>query len=264
MKNIRDLLSANISILFTEVPFLDRFELAAKHGFKAVECWFPYEFSVQAIRARLEGNGLKLVGINSAPGEFSKGQWGLAANSSNGEKFRDSIKQALHYAAALSVPNVHVMAGMLSAGQSADSVNTVYCQNIAWACEQAQAPNINVLIEPLNPVDRPGYFLSHQAQARQIVTQLSKPNLKVMFDVYHVQMTEGQIISNLHASLAHIGHIQIADVPGRHEPGTGEIHFVNVIDAIAKTGYFERGGWLGCEYKPKTQSADGLRWRESL
>lgn len=262
--NLRDHLSANLSILFTEVPFLDRFEFAARHGFKAVEFWFPYEFPAAQVRARLDANGLTLVGMNSASGDASKGEWGLAVDPAKREKFQASVQQAIEYALALGSPNIHVMAGVVPADITAQQADALYRENIAWACDQANKAGKNVLIEPLNPVDRPGYLLSCQAHARTIVQTLDRPNLKVMFDIYHVQMTEGRILDNLHASLPYIGHIQLADVPGRHEPDTGEIRFAQVIAEIERTGYFARGGWLGCEYKPKTTSAHSLGWRDTV
>jgi hydroxypyruvate isomerase len=254
-------LSANISILFTELPFLERLEAAAKAGFRAVECWFPYEWPSAQIKARLDANGLKIIGINSAPGDTAQGQFGLAATRQRTE-FCASVLQALDYAQALECPNVHLLSGM---GDPQDApTRERYLDNIAWAADEAAKLGKTLLLEPLNPVDRPGYYLSRQSQALDIVQTLSRPNLKIMFDVYHVQMTEGRIVSTMLANLPHIGHMQIADVPGRHEPGTGEIRFDFIFEQIQRSGYLERGGWIGCEYKPKIHSDASQAWLLSI
>jgi 2-dehydrotetronate isomerase len=249
--------SANISILFTEVPFMQRFERAARAGFKAVEFWFPYEWPASEIRAELERNALTLIGLNAPPGNVAGGDWGIAVHAARQVEFRDSVALALDYANALSCGNVHVMAGVPLPNVSPAETEAVYRDNIGFAADKAAALNNIVLIEPLNPIDRPGYWLSTQAHARRVVEGVARPNVKIMFDVYHVQMTEGRIASNLQASLPHIGHIQIADVPGRGEPGTGEINFPFVFDAIECSGYT---GWVGCEYKPVKDSLAGLGW----
>ncbi len=255
-------LSANISIMFTEVPFLQRFELAAASGFKAVECWFPYEWPAAQIKQLLADNGLTLVGLNTAPGDTTQGDWGLAVNPAKQQQFRAGVMQALEYAVQLNCRNVHVMAGQVAPATptTADGLMQIYQANIAWAAGQAASAGKTVLIEPLNPIDRPTYFLQRQSQARAVVDALELPNLKIMFDVYHVQMTEGRIASTLQANLPHIGHVQIADVPGRHEPGTGEINFGYVLAQIIGSAYFKEGGWIGCEYKPLTTSQAGLQW----
>jgi 2-dehydrotetronate isomerase len=254
-------LSANISILFTELPFLDRFAAAARAGFKAVECWFPYEHPAAEVKARLDAHGLLMIGINTSPGDTAKGQFGLAAGMQRTE-FRASALQAFAYANVLGCANVHVLSGM---GDPQDEATRErYLEGMAWAADEAAKQNITALIEPLNPVDRPGYYLSRQSQALEIVQALQKPNLKIMFDVYHVQMTEGRIVSTMLANLPHIGHIQIADVPGRHEPGTGEIRFDYIFDQIKASGWLARGGWIGCEYKPKTHSDQSQGWILSI
>jgi hydroxypyruvate isomerase len=259
-------LSANISIMFTEVPFLDRFALAAKHGFKGVEFWFPYEHSKEDVAARINDNGLTCIGLNTAPGDTSRGDWGLAIFKDRRADFLAGIDQAINYATALRCANIHVMAGMMPVGCDAAACESIYVESISLAGERARVAGKNVLIEPLNPIDRPGYFLSTQSQARRVVNAIDADNVKIMFDVYHVQMTEGNIVATFKKNLAKIGHVQIADVPGRHEPGTGEINFAFVLDEIAASGYGSEGneaGWVGCEYKPKTETAGGLSWRNA-
>ncbi|TAG45394.1 MAG: hydroxypyruvate isomerase [Betaproteobacteria bacterium] len=249
--------SANLSILFTEVPFLERFKLAAAHGFKAVEFWFPYEWKASDIQAELSANDLVLIGLNTAPGNAAAGDWGLTVQRDRQAEFRDGVHLAFEYASALNCGNVHVMAGFPAAGTSHEQTEQVYQDNIRYAAGHAATLGKNVLIEPLNPIDRPGYWLSRQSHARSVVEALGLPNVKIMFDLYHVQMTEGRIASTLLANLPHIGHIQIADVPGRGEPGTGEINYPYLFDVIEKSGY---SGWVGCEYKPVSGSIQGLSW----
>jgi 2-dehydrotetronate isomerase len=256
--------SANLSIMFTEAPFLERFALAAKHGFAGVECWFPYECPKDEIAARLNDNGLRCIGINTAPGDTARSDWGLAIFPERRTDFLAGVDQAIEYAIALNCHNIHVMAGMMEAGAPAARYEASFIEHVAIAAERARAAGKTVLIEPLSPIDRPGYFLSTQAQARRIVSSLhalNAVNVKIMFDVYHVQMTEGNIVKNFHASLPQIGHIQIADVPGRHEPGTGEINFPFVLSEIANSGY---DAWIGCEYKPRSNTALSLAWRDRM
>ncbi len=255
-------LSANLSIMFTEVDFLDRFALAAKAGFNAVECWFPYEYSASVVKQRLLDHGLRLVGLNTAAGDVRGGEWGLAVNPQQVEQFRTSVLQALEYSSVLGNSALHVMAGIVRPEFSA-AAQATYENNLAWAAEQAAQIDKTVLIEPLNPIDRPGYLLCRQAQARDIIAALGKPNIKLMFDIYHVQMTEGRVSSHLQAARDLIGHIQLADVPGRHEPGTGELRFDYLFEQIHHSGYFARGGVVGCEYKPSTATAQSLSWIKS-
>lgn len=252
-------LSANLSLLFTELPFLDRFAAARAHGFNAVEFWFPYDWPASVVAQCLQDNGLACAGINSSAGEAA--DWGLAADPARGALFRASVQQAFDYASALNCPAVHVMAGLTGQAAPDPLGHTTYRDNLAYATELAARHGKTVLIEPLNPIDRPGYLLWRQQQARELIDQLGLPNLRVMFDLYHAQMTEGRLLDNLYAHGARIGHIQIADVPGRHEPGTGEVHWPAVLAAIEASGY---AGWIGCEYKPKADTGAGLSWRESL
>jgi hydroxypyruvate isomerase len=252
--------SANLSIMFTEVPFIERFVLAAKHGFNAVECWFPYEHSKDELAVQLKKNGLKLIGINSAPGDTTKGDWGLAVDPARRDTFLASIDQAIDYASALDCGSIHVMAGMMPEGRNEADCEALYIENIGIAADRAKRAGKTVLIESLNPVDRPGYFLSRQSQAASIIETLKRDNVKIMYDLYHAQMTEGNLVATLKKNIAKIGHIQIADVPGRNEPGTGEINFAFVMQAITDIGY---AGWIGCEYKPKTETVAGLSWRDA-
>jgi hydroxypyruvate isomerase len=258
---LSDRLSANISILFAEYAFEDRFEPAARAGFKAVECWFPYEVAASRLSSLLNTHGLRMIGINSLPGNTAIGQFGFACTG-DVQAFRSSVEQALDYASAIGCPNVHVLSGM---GDPTDpATRERYLQQMAWAADRAASHGVTVLIEPLNPVDRQGYFLSTQGQAVELIDTLNRPNLKLMFDIYHVQMTEGRIVERFRQCLPAIGHVQLADIPGRHEPGTGEIRFEFVLHHLEKSGYLARdgqaSGWIGCEYKPATRSEDAQSW----
>jgi 2-dehydrotetronate isomerase len=251
--------SANLSMLFTDLPFLDRLAAARKEGFEAVEFWFPYEWPAELVAQRLKDNGLVCAGINSPAGNAQAGEWGLAADPTRASHFRSSVQQAFDYASALGSPAVHVMAGVTGQAAPDPLANATYRDNLVYAAELAARLGKTVLIEPLNPIDRPGYLLWRQQQARDLIDQLALPNIRVMFDLYHVQMTEGRLIDNLRAHGSRIGHIQIADVPGRNEPGTGEIHWPAVFAAIEASGY---AGWIGCEYKPRAGTVAGLSWRK--
>jgi hydroxypyruvate isomerase len=253
--------SANLSLLFPELPFLDRFAAARAQGFEAVEFWFPYEWPASDVAQRLADNGLVCVGINSPAGDVATGDWGLAADAARKPAFQDSVRLAFDYAATLNCPAVHVMAGLTGQNSPDPVAHNGYLDNIAFAAEVARRHDKRVLIEPLNPIDRPGYLLWRQQQARDVIDRLALPNVSVMFDLYHAQMTEGRLVDNLHAHGSRIGHIQIADVPGRHEPGTGEVRWPALFQAIDSSGY---AGWIGCEYKPQADTAEGLVWRGTL
>jgi 2-dehydrotetronate isomerase len=248
-------------MLFTEVAFLDRFALAKHHGFEAVEFWFPYEWPAQAIKDRLQQHGLTCVGLNAPPGDVGAGDWGMAlVDDARETEYLDSIRLALSYAVDLQCPNVHVMGGMMPKNTPPEAMRARYERRIGQAADLALHAGKTILIEPLNPIDRPGYFMNSQGLARSVMQAIGRPNVKVMFDVYHVQMTEGRLIDNLALHGDRVGHIQVADVPGRHEPGTGEIHWPRVFAAIEASGY---AGLIGCEYKPAGDTAAGLGWRSS-
>ncbi len=240
---------------------MERFALAAANGFKAVEFWFPYDWPASQIAEKLREHGLQLIGLNTAPGDTENGEWGLAIDPARRVQFQAGVRQALDYAQALDCKSVHVMAGMRTPSLLADTCGAVYLENIAFAADLAAQSGRTILVEPLNPIDRPHYWMNRQSQARELIDTLGRPNLKIMFDLYHVQMTEGRITDTLKANLAHIGHIQVADVPGRGEPGTGELNYPYLFDQIEKSGY---SGWVGCEYKPRTTTIDGLGWREAM
>jgi len=250
-------LAANLSTLFTEHTFLQRFSAAASEGFQGVEFLFPYEYAVAEIQARLQEHGLHLVLFNTPPGDWRAGERGLASLPGRQDDFRRGVQQALEYAVGLGNRNLHVMAGLLRSGQDPHAHRAIYLENLAHAASEAASAGITILIEPINPRDMPGYFLSRQAQAHAIRSELNVDNLKVQFDSYHCQIVEGDLATSLRRDLAGIGHIQIAGVPDRHEPDLGEVNYAYLFEQLDTLGY---PGWVGCEYHPRAGTRQGLGW----
>jgi hydroxypyruvate isomerase len=253
--------AANLSMMFNEVPFLDRFAAARAAGFEGVEFLFPYDFSPAELRGRLSGEGLTQVLFNMPPGDWSNGERGMASLPGRQAEFRESVKKALDYAAALDCRQVHCMAGLVPAGVSLTTAAAVYAANLAWATEQAKPAGVRVVIEPINHRDMPGYFLRTQAQGAAIIEAIGADRLGLQFDLYHVQITEGDITKRMEQFLPVIAHMQIADVPARNEPGTGEIGWRFVFRRMDELGY---QGWVGCEYRPAGETLAGLGWREQF
>jgi hydroxypyruvate isomerase len=249
---------ANIGFLFPDLPFLDRFDAAAKAGFTAVEFASPYEYPAVELRARLNANGLDQVLINGPAGDRAKGERGFACLPGREGDFRDGVSLALDYAVALGAGLVHVMAGVPPAGLAYDTALALYARNLAWAGERALAAGVKVTIEPLNPRDAPGYLLHTQEQGAAIVAAIGHDRVGLQFDLYHCQTAQGDVTTRLQALLPVVAHMQLADVPGRHEPGTGEIGWEYVFRRIDELGY---AGWIGCEYNPLGDTVAGLAWR---
>lgn len=254
-------LSANISIMFPELPFRERFGAARRAGFEAVECWFPYDIPVSELRAILDGEGLRLIGINTEPGDISRGEWGLTGLPGREAAFRDGVSRALDYATSLSVNAVHVMAATAPPGIQPTELWPRYCDAVAEAAARFAGTGVTMLIEPLNVRDRPGYLLSRSDQAAALIRDIGVDHLRLMFDVYHVQISEGDILRRIEAHWDVIGHFQIAAVPTRHEPDEGELNYRAILSAIAARGW---QGWIGCEYRPLTTTEAGLGWRKAL
>jgi hydroxypyruvate isomerase len=252
-------LCANIGFLFPEMPFLDRFEAAARAGFTAVEFASPYEYPAADLRARLQANGLSLVLINSPAGTRAAGERGFACLPGRTDTFRDGIGQALDSAAALDCQLIHVMAGVPPTDLAYDTALALYAVNLAWAAEKAKAAGIGLVIEPLNPRDAPGYLLNTQEQGAAIVAAIGRDRIGLQFDIYHCQTAQGDVTTRLEKLMPFIGHMQLADVPGRHEPGTGEIGWEFLFRRIDELGY---AGWVGCEYAPLGDTVEGLAWRK--
>jgi hydroxypyruvate isomerase len=251
-------LAANLSMMFTEVPFLDRFALARAHGFEAVEFLFPYEHTPADIKARLTAHGLTQALFNLPPGDWAAGERGLATLPGRQAEFRDSVARALDYAAALDCRLLHCMAGIPPADLPRATAAALYAANLAHAAEQAGAAGVRLTLEPINARDMPGYFLSSQAEGAAIAAAFGADRVGLQFDLYHCQISEGDITTRMARYLDVIAHMQIADVPGRHEPGTGEIGWDYVFGRIDALGYT---GWVGCEYRPAGATAEGLGWR---
>ena len=251
--------AANLSMMFNEHPFLDRFDAAAKAGFTGVEFLFPYEYPVTELRSRLRANGLTQALFNMPPGDWSKGERGLAALPGRQAQFRDTVKLALDYATALGCGLVHCMAGIVPPEVAPTSAAATYAANLAWAGEQAKAAGVKLAIEPINHRDMPGYHLNTEAQGAAIVDAIGFDKVGLQFDVYHCQTTEGDITKRMEKHLPVIVHMQIADVPARNEPGTGEIGWPFVFRKMDELGY---AGWVGLEYRPAGDTVAGLAWRK--
>jgi len=251
--------AANLSMMYQEHAFLDRFAAAARDGFEAVEYLFPYESAAKDIGARLRDHGLEQVLFNAPPGDFAGSERGTASVAGRAEEFRRGIDHALEYAAALGCPRVHVMAGLVVSEASRDAQRARYRESLAWAAERAASAGVDVLIEPINTRDIPGYLLNRQDDAHAIVAAIGAPNLKVQMDLYHCQIVEGDVAMKLREHLpgGRVGHLQIAGVPERHEPDAGELNYEYLFDVVDALGYT---GWIGCEYRPAAATEAGLGW----
>jgi len=249
--------AANLSMMYGEHAFLDRFAAAAKDGFDAVEYLFPYDFPAAEIAARLKDNGLQQALFNAPPGDWVAGERGLACLPGREDEFRAGVMKAIEYAKVLNCPRIHLMAGLAPAGAERAALRGVYESNLAWAA--AQAREIDFLIEPINTRDIPGFFLNRQDEAHQIVQRVNAPNLKVQMDLYHCQIVEGDLAKKLEAYLptGRVGHLQIAGVPERHEPDLGEVNYRYLFERIDALGYT---GVIGAEYRPRAGTSAGLAW----
>ena len=248
--------SANLSMMFTEYPFLARFDAARACGFDAVEFLFPYAHSADEIGVAVQKNDLQISVFNLPPGDWESGDRGLAALSDR-TAFRASIAQALPYAKATGAKRLHIMAGLATPDASAEAT---YIDNIRFAADQFAAAGLELLIEPINPRDMPGYFLSTTDQALALMARIDQPAVRLQFDIYHHQITRGDVIKSLSEHFSQIGHIQIASVPERQEPDRGELNYQAVFTHLDHLGY---DGWLGCEYRPHGKTEDGLTWLPS-
>jgi len=249
--------SANLGFLWTELPLPEAIGRAAAHGFDAVECHFPYETPSTEVVSALNSTGLQMLGLNTVKGNVAEGDNGLSALPDRIDEARASIDQAIEYAVATKTQNVHVMAG----NTDNDKATVTFVDNLGYACEKAASSNINILIEPLNPFDAPGYYLRDTKHAQQIIETVAAKNLKLMFDCYHVQVVEGDICRKLKSLLPIIGHIQFAAAPNRTAPDDGELDFGYVFKAIADLGYTAP---LGAEYKPSGPTEESLGWMQKL
>ena len=250
-------LAANLSMMYTEHPFLERFAAAAGDGFAGVEFLFPYEYEAAEIKSRLEAHGLAQALFNAPPGDWAAGERGIASLPGREAEFERGLEQALEYAAVLGNRKLHVMAGLIARGQNRAAHRETYLKNLALAARTAATAGVTVVIEPINPRDMPGFFLNRQDDAQAIRAEVGADNLKVQFDIYHCQIVEGDIAVKLERDMAGIGHVQVAGVPDRHEPHLGELNYPYLFERIDSLGY---AGWIGCEYRPKAGTSQGLGW----
>ncbi|OAE64165.1 hydroxypyruvate isomerase [Achromobacter insolitus] len=252
-------LAANLTMMYTEHPFLDRFKAAAGDGFTGVEFLFPYEFTAAELKSRLDGSGLEQALFNAPPGDWAAGERGIASLPGREGEFERGFDQALEYAAVLGNRKLHVMAGLIRPEQDRSAHREVYLKNLAAAARAAASAGVTVVIEPINTRDIPGFFLNRQDEAQAICAEVGVDNLKVQFDIYHCQIVEGDIAMKLQRDIAGIGHIQIAGVPDRHEPDLGELNYPYLFERIDALGYT---GWIGCEYRPRAGTSAGLGWAQ--
>lgn len=250
-------LAANLTMMYNEVEFLDRFSAASMDGFKGVEFLFPYRFLAGEIQMRLNDNELTQVLFNCPPGDWIAGERGIASLPGREEEFKRGIECALGYANVLGCKRLHVMAGLIKPEQDRARHRAVYLGNLAYAAQQAAAHGITILIEPINTRDMPGFFLNRQDEAHAICREIGVANLKVQFDLYHCQIVEGDLAMKMRRDIAGIGHMQIAGVPERHEPDIGEINYPYLFRLMDDLHY---DGWVGCEYRPKAGTSAGLGW----
>ena len=246
--------AANLSMLWNELPFLDRFEAAARAGFKAVEFLFPYDFKAEEIDQRLKQNHLQLVLHNMPPGDWAAGERGRACWPGHEDEFRANVTLALTYATALGSPHLHCMAGIPPAGVSEAKARATLVSNLRLAADAAKQQGVRLLLEPINRFDMPGFIVNRPRQAIEIMDEVCSDNLFLQYDIYHAQRMEGELANTIQELLPRIAHMQLADTPGRHEPGTGEIHYRYLFDRIDALGYT---GHIGCEYKPRDAGPGG-------
>lgn len=262
--------AANLSLMYTEVPFLDRFAAAARDGFRAVELLFPYAYEPTQLAALLDAHGLQLVLFNAPPGgtdlasmaaAWDQQARGTAALPGHEDAFCAGVLTALRYAQALDCPRIHVMSGIVPPGVERESLKDLAVDNLRWAAAEAARVGRDILIEPINLRDMPRYFLNRQDHAHELLDAVQAPNLKVQMDLYHCQIVEGDVATKLRRYLptGRVAHIQIAGVPGRHEPDRGELNYPYLFDTLDELGY---AGWVGCEYRPAAGTSQGLGWRD--
>ena len=249
--------AANLSMMFNEVPFPERFAAAAKAGFTAVEFLFPYDYKPAEVAGWLKENRLRNALFNLPPGNFAAGERGIASLPGRQEEFRAGVAKAIEYALAMDTPTLHAMAGLLPEGANREERRAIYIENLRYAARELARHNRMLVIEPINTRDMPGYFINYQADGHAIREAVGEPNLKVQMDFYHCQIMEGDLTVKFRKHFEHIGHVQIASVPERHEPDEGEVNFPHLFKLLDEMGY---EGYVGCEYRPRGKTEEGLGW----
>lgn len=249
--------AANLSMLFTELPFLERFEAASKAGFDAVEYLFPYDYPVEEIKQRLDAHNLDQVLFNAPPGDWAAGERGLACLPGREEEFARGIEQAIAYARVLGNRLIHVMAGVVTEEVTLEAATACYINNLRYAARQAAKGGLRVMIEPINNRDMPGYLVNYPDQGRALIDAIGEGNVGLQLDLYHCQMMQGRVTETIMELFDVIEHVQLAGVPGRHEPDVGEMNYPYILGQLDSLGY---SGALGCEYNPQGETLDGLKW----
>lgn len=253
--------AANLTMLFNEVPFLDRFAAAANAGFQAVEFLFPYPYQIAELSERLQQNNLKLVLHNLPAGNWEAGERGIACLPDRVGEFQEGVGRAIEYASALKVPQLNCLVGIPTAGVDADKARSTIVENLRFAAGALKKAGIKLLVEPCNSYDIPGFALNRSGEGLDVIRAVGSDNLFLQYDIYHMQRMEGELAATIRKNLPQIAHIQLADNPGRNEPGTGEINYRFLFDLLDSLGY---DGYVGCEYKPRTTTAEGLGWLQSV
>ena len=251
-------LAANLTMLYNEVDFLDRFDAAAKSGFAGVEYLFPYAYPKEQLAEKLAKHNLAQVLHNLPAGDWAGGERGIACHPDRVGEFQDGVGKAIEYARALGCTQVNCLAGIAPANADREKVRATFVDNLSFAADELEAAGIKLLIEPINTYDIPGFWLSRTQQALDVIRDTGSSNLFLQYDIYHMQRMEGELANTIKAHLPQIAHVQLADNPGRNEPGTGEINYRFLFGFLDAIGY---DGWIGCEYKPKGKTIDGLGWR---
>ena len=249
--------AANLTTMFTELPFTERFAAARKVGFPAVECQYPYAFPIAEVRQWLEQEGLEFVLLNTLPGDEEAGESGLAALPGRESDFREVFELALEYATGLGAGMIHLLAGVVPDGTSVEACETTFVANVGWAADLARERGVRILLEPLNTQDVPGYLHSRSGHTRRLIEAVNRDNVRMQFDFYHLQIMEGNLGQGLRTHLDVIGHIQFSSVPGRYEPQYGEVNMPFLFDLLDELGY---DGWVGAEYGAKTTTPAGMSW----
>ena len=252
--------AANLSMLFTEVEFLDRFAAAARAGFQGVEYLFPYDCPAEELKRRLDDNGLTQVLFNLPAGDWAAGERGIACHPDRVEEFREGVERAIAYSRVLGNTQVNCLAGIKPEGVSDDQARATLVDNLRYAADKLAAAGILLIAEPINTRDIPGFFLKRTEQALALFDEVGSDNLKLQYDIYHMQIMEGDLAPTIETHLARIAHVQIADNPGRHEPGSGEIHYPFLFAHLDRLGY---EGWVSAEYKPAGRTEEGLGWLDA-
>lgn len=253
--------AANLTMLFNEVDFIQRFKAAADAGFKGVEYLFPYDFDKNTLAEELQKHGLTQVLHNLPAGDWAGGERGIACLPDRVNEFQEGVGRAIEYATALNCKQVNCLSGIAPQGVDADKIKQVFVDNIRFAADKLKDAGIRLLVEPVNTFDIPGFYVNRTEQAIALLDEVGSDNVYLQYDIYHAQRMEGELANTIQKHLARIAHIQLADNPGRNEPGTGEINYEWLFKFIDKLGY---DGWIGCEYKPAAATTDGLGWIKAL